>query len=683
MKPFKLVGLFAVALLAIPQIGSSQSKASSGGMSLEDIMHLKKVTNLAISPDGEHIAYTLEVQPEPDKENKPPHTHLYVYNTEKEETTPYYTHSNVFNISFRPDHETVSFITRQDDDKTNGIYEVPLRGGAAKEVFSFDDDPRNIRNYDWANDGEKLAVTAKKDERTSPGEGRIPYNPDIFEEGLTHTRGFILNASEGEPSVEQIEVEGTIYKLNWSPDAEWLAISETPTPLVDDELMFQSVKVIDGQTGELASDIENEGKLEDIQWNPQGDQLALLSGHNIHDPIAGRIMVADAGGGEPENIYPDFEGKFEHIDWSADNEIRFVASESTERSYGTISPDGEDFNYIEETGGPIFKDFAFNEAGNTAFIANTDVHHKEIYLKNDDQEEPKRMTNHNPWLDDREFGAQEVVTYEARDGKEIEGVLIWPVGQEGEEDLPLIVEVHGGPEAHYDNGWLTDYRKPGQEAAAKGYAVFYPNYRGSTGRGIDFIKSSQGDAAGAEFDDVIDGVEYLIDEGIADEDQLAVTGSSYGGYATAWMTTYYSEYFEAGHMNVGVSNKLSKWGTSDIPEELYLVHSREWLWEDNWDKYLDRSPIYHVDNAQTPLLITHGAEDTRVHPAQSMELYRHLDVRKPDLPKRFIRYPQEGHSYVGAKNRYDYNKRMIRWFDSYVKGDEEMPPREVKFDAFE
>jgi dipeptidyl aminopeptidase/acylaminoacyl peptidase len=211
---------------------------------------------------------------------------------------------------------------------------------------------------------------------------------------------------------------------------------------------------------------------------------------------------------------------------------------------------------------------------------------------------------------------------------------------------------------------------------ARGYFVFYPNYRGSTGRGLAFAESSQGDLAGKEFDDIVDGVDYLIERGLVDGDRVGVNGGSYGGYATAWMSTYYSDRFAAGVMFVGISNNISKWGTSDIPEELYLVHSRKRIW-DYWEDNLKRSPIYYVDRSQTPLLIAHGKEDTRVHPAQSMELHRHLVVRKPDLPVRLVFYPGEGHGNARATSRLDYNIRTLRWFDTFLKGDGVMPHNDI------
>ena len=121
-------------------------------------------------------------------------------------------------------------------------------------------------------------------------------------------------------------------------------------------------------------------------------------------------------------------------------------------------------------------------------------------------------------------------------------------------------------------------------------------------------------------------------------------------------------------MFVGISNQTSKFGTGDIPWEMYNVHSRAWPW-DNWQKMLEVSPIYHTDKAQTPLLIMHGEEDTRVDPGQSYELYRFLKIRKPDLPLRFVLYPGEGHGNRSNVYRYDYCLRTLRWFDLYLRKD--------------
>jgi len=279
--------------------------------------------------------------------------------------------------------------------------------------------------------------------------------------------------------------------------------------------------------------------------------------------------------------------------------------------------------------------------GEAALVAQTPRHPNEVYSLAAAGGEAARRTTSNDWLADLRFAEQTVIRHEARDGLELEGILIHPLDYEPGRRYPLILSVHGGPEAHDRNGWLTGYSAPGQVAAARGFFVLYPNYRGSTGRGVEFSKISQADATGPEFDDLVDAVDHLIEIGLVDGERVGITGGSYGGYASAWGTTYYSERFAASIPFVGISNAISKMGTTDIPQEMYDVHHRKWLWDD-WEYFAKASPIYYVTRNRTPTLILHGKEDPRVHPSQSLELHRHLKTLG-QAPVRLVLYPGEGH----------------------------------------
>jgi dipeptidyl aminopeptidase/acylaminoacyl peptidase len=271
-----------------------------------------------------------------------------------------------------------------------------------------------------------------------------------------------------------------------------------------------------------------------------------------------------------------------------------------------------------------------------------------------------------------------MVRYEARDGLEIEGILIHPIDRDPATRVPLVLVVHGGPEAHYRNGWMTRYSRPGQIFAARGFAVFYPNYRGSTGRGVEFSKLGQGDPAGAEFDDLVDGVDHLVEIGLVDRDRVGVTGGSYGGYATAWCATRLTDRFAAGVMFVGISNKLSKVGTTDIPDEEFYVHALKRVYDDV-PFFLERSPISHVKGARTPLLILHGEDDPRVSVTQSKELYRALTI-VGQAPVRLVLYRGEKHGNRKAAARYDYMLRVLRWMEHYLDGPGgEAPPYELDY----
>lgn len=663
---FMLAGI--MFFLSDPVI--AQEPAS--GLTPLQVAKIKSVNNVAISPDGNTIAYTLRTQANPLKENKSAKNELHLLDLLSGESTPYVTTMSVGSVRFRPKNNSITFLGKREADQVNGVYEISLQGGEAQKIFSFS---TSIAGYEWAPDGNHLAFMAPDPKRNGK-ESQLPYQPEIYEENLTQRRGYVTNIAMDNNHLHRLQQEGSIYQMRWSPDGKKLAIAIAPTSLVDDFYMHQQVKIIDHHGDSVLAEVDHRGKLGQIEWSPDGKLLGMIAGADINDPIDGRLFVVSAKGGIPNNLKPDYEGKFEQFRWADNKTLNFLASRGVWSVYGKIDNDGSRMQAIVNTGGAILQSFSKSGKGNVAFVADRPVHPAEVYVMKNGQNTPERMTNSNPWLDDITLGEQEVVTWTARDGIQLEGLLIHPTNASHDSTRPLITVVHGGPESHYSNGWLTSYSQPGQVAAGKGYYVFHPNYRGSTGKGIAFAKSSQGDLAGAEFDDIVDGVDEFVNAGIADHDKIGVTGGSYGGYATGWMSTRYTDRFAAGVMFVGISDNISKWGTSDIPEELYLVHARKRIWED-YQFFLERSPIYYADQAETPLLIMAGKEDTRVDPGQSYELYRHIKTRT-DTPVRLVLYPGEGHGNTKSTARYDYNIRMMRWFDQYLKGEKERPDSEIE-----
>ncbi|MBO6535593.1 MAG: S9 family peptidase [Balneolaceae bacterium] len=642
-------------------------------MTPEHVAKTQQVGAVYLSADGEYAVYTLIVPADPLKENAPASSHLYLLDMETLESKPFVTGISVGGVAFRPGHESITFLARKEGDAKRSLYEISLKGGEAQKLFEFSE---NISSYSWGSDGDHIVFQALEPAQES--KNPLPYQPEVYEEGLRNTWAYMQNVSKEGHTPHRIELEGSVSQTSWSPDLSKVVVALSPTSLVDDTFMAQEIFVIDHETREVISQVEHEGKLGAIVWSPDSKKLAMIAAANINDPIDGRLKIADAMTGESTIIFENFLGKFEQLKWKDNNSLYYLASKGVWSELGALRADGSKMDVMIPTGGTMLN--AFVESNGTfLFDAENPMHPDEVYIKKRRDREPKRVTNVNPWLDELELGRQEVVTYTAEDGMEIEGLLIYPVDYQEGTRYPLINVIHGGPEAHYDNGWLTAYSMAGQVAAGDGFAVFYPNYRGSTGRGLEFAMSSQGDLAGAEFDDIVEGVDHLIDLGIVDRDKVGVTGGSYGGYATAWMSTRYSDRFAAGVMFVGISNNLSKWGTSDIPEELYLVHSRKRLWDD-YQGYLERSPIYYVDQAKTPLLIMHGKEDTRVDPGQSYELYRHIKTRT-DTPVRLVLYPGEGHGNRRATAQYDYNLRAMRWFNEYLKGDAERPDMELQIES--
>jgi len=658
-----MLTLFAVAL------------AAAQGLTPHDIARLRSVAAVAVSPDGQSIAYTLVVPRQPlVDEDGPAWTELHVAGPDNA-SRPFVTGKvNVAGVRWTPDGKGIAFLARRTDDQARALYVMPVAGGEARRVLAHETD---ILSVSFSPDGTRVAFTARdavaKEQRDLQRKG---FSQEVYEESAPFVRVFVASL-DGTPP-KRLPLDGSASDVTWSPVGNRLALALAPTPLVDDDYMARRVHVVDADTGAIVGKLDNRGKLGEIAWSPDASHLAFISGADINDPAPGRLMVAPAAGGSLRDVLPDYLGHVRALAWKDAETIRFIADEGTETVFAEVKRDGSARKTIVPKGSVLLSAFDQGGARSLAFLTQTPRHPPELYVMRGGETTPRRVTDSNPWLADRRLAKQETVTFKARDGLELEGVLVYPLDYQAGRRYPLILTVHGGPEANDRNGWVTGYSNPGQVAAARGFAVFYPNYRGSTGRGVAFSKLSQGDPAGKEFDDLVDAIDHLVNIGLVDRAKVGITGGSYGGYASAWGATYYSDRFAASVMFVGISNNVSRIGTTDIPNEEVLVHALKHPW-DNWTFSLERSPIYYADRSKTPTLILGGTSDPRVSPTQSMELYRHLKLRGK-APVRLVRYPGEQHGNARAASRLDYNLRMLRWMEHYLKGPGgDPPPYEIDY----
>lgn len=662
--------------LALPLCWLDSDPVERELLTAHRVAELATVGSAALSPNGAHVAYTLALPRSESQEDGPPWSELHVLDVESGRRRPFITGEvSVRALDWTPDGSAITFLAKRGKDEHTSLWHIPLDGGEARRLVGLEE---NISDYSLAPDGLRAALVAvqPKDKAVREREKK-GFRQEIYEEDWRKPRVFIASLEgegEGEGEPRALELEAAVLSAAWSPAGEHLALVVAPTALVDDSYMRKSVLVVDVESGSVLAHHDRPGKLGQVVWSPDGARLALLGSDDLHDPREGRVLVVPALGGEFSDLLPDFPGHAQALAWRDAAELFCLVHVGVESELLAVRADkpGE-ARRIVGRGAQVLSSLSLSGDGSAgAFIGSSPAHPPELFTMRHGEAGPARRTDSNPWLADVALARQEPIRFTARDGLEVEALLIHPLERTEGQRVPLIVYVHGGPEAHESNGWLTAYQRPGQMAAAKGYAVVYPNYRGSTGRGVPYSMLGQGDFAGAEFDDLVDCVDHLVAQGLVDESRVGVTGGSYGGFATAWCSTRYSELFAAGVMFVGISNNLSKVGTTDIPEEMFLVHQRVRLWDD-WQLYLERSPIYHADNSRTPLLILHGKDDPRVDKGQSHELFRHLKQRG-QAPVRLVLYPGEGHGNRKGSSRLDYNLRMQQWFDHYLVGPGGAPP---------
>jgi dipeptidyl aminopeptidase/acylaminoacyl peptidase len=650
----------------------------------ETLLKLKYISSAEISPDGNYVAYLVHTPRTADEKPGGSYSELYVKNLKTSETTPFVTGKiNVSSPKWNPNSDLIAFTTRRGEKAKNQIWVISLKGGEARQVTDFES---GVSSFEWHPSGKKIAFTATEPE--SAREKALEdkgYGFIFYEENLKSRNLYLINYNENGsiPEPEQMTNDITVWSFQFSPDGKTIALAASEKNLIDYHYMFQHVHLLDLETKALRKLTKNPGKLGNFVFSPDSKNLAYAAALTQSDHAVSQAFVIPVTGGDAINYTKkNFRGHVTWVNWKNDNTIIYTANEATASTLNEVSLKTGQHKQILSSmsdGGIVFNAPSFTtDFKKFVFTGSTPYNPGDLYSWNPGKK-PEKLTTINPEISNLTFGKQEVISYKAEDGLDIEGLLIYPVDYQKGDKYPLVVLVHGGPESNYSNEWVSRYSTPGQVLAGQGYAVFYPNYRASTGYGLEFAAQGYNDAAGKEFDDIRDGIKYLIDIGLADENRVGLGGGSYGGFASAWFATYYTKYVKAVCMFVGISDLISKRGTTDIPYEELYVHSGKPL-EEMWQISLERSPIYYAHQSKTATLIFGGAADTRVHPSQSIELYRRMKMNNHPAV-RLVQYPGEGHGNRRQTGQIDVLYRILDWYDWYVRDakplDGSMPPLDI------
>jgi dipeptidyl aminopeptidase/acylaminoacyl peptidase len=258
----------------------------------------------------------------------------------------------------------------------------------------------------------------------------------------------------------------------------------------------------------------------------------------------------------------------------------------------------------------------------------------------------------------------EPLTWKAPDGKPIEGILTYPVDYRPGAKVPLLLVIHGGPTGVFVRSFVgTAGTYPIAAFAARGYAVLRVNPRGSSGYGKEFRYANRGDWGGADYRDLMSGVDRVVAMGVADPDRLGVMGWSYGGFMTSWVVTQ-TKRFKAASAGAAVTNLMSFTGVSDIPSFVPDYFGGEY-WN-AFDAWRTHSAMFNVKGVTTPTLIQHGDADDRVPISQGYEFYNAL--KRQGVTTRMTVYPRQPHGFTEPKMTLDAARANLEWFDRFVMG---------------
>jgi len=627
------------------------------------IINLKSVSQPRLDPSSQYIAYVLRLPRAEKDEPGGRYSEIWVAPLHDGEPRRFTSKPvNSWGPQWSTDGANISFLSKREDlDESTQIYLIPVDGGEAQIMTHHETD---IQSYRWSPDGKWIAFTAtdpKSEEEKAAKEAGKDWT--VMHENEKFSRVWLYNVESGE-SRKLYKNDLNVWSYRWSPDNRSILFQATESPGADPSLMFKKIYRVSIRGGRPKVMSETEGKLGDMAISPDGEYLSFLGAVSLNDPLAQSAFIVPTNGGEPASLTEEVEESAFRVDWVDNETVILVTNKGTQTTVSTLHTRNAKRTYVENSE-HVISSFDWNrKKGVFAVAASTPHHPSEIFWGSLNGSGLIQLTHHNSEIESIALAKQEVIEWIGPDDLRIEGILTYPLNYREGRRYPLILQIHGGPEGISRNGWTTYPLGPVQLFAAEGYLVLQPNYRGSGGRGVEFSKGNHDDLGGKEFEDVLSGIDALVERGLADPERVGIGGWSYGGYFSAWAATRYSKRFKAAVVGAGLTNWISFTGTTDIPYEMSLVHWNSW-WFDLPDLHWERSPLSYINDANTPTLVVHGLRDKRVHPEQGIELYQGLRIK--GVPTQLVLYPREPHGLTERAHRLDYMERVVTWFNKYVK----------------
>ena len=626
----------------------------------EDVLAFAELDDCSITPDGSLIAFTRRDNFKEYK--KPVRRQIWVIPADHGAARPFSdgTHA-AYSPLWSPDGRTLAFLS--DRTGETQIYLLPRDGGEAQQCTNVTGD---ISAFEWSPDGSQIALLLAESPPPEQAE-RAQRGDDVieFEQHPYPTHVWVITVADR--SLRQVTTGAShVWEFGWAADGGFaLVVGDTAF----DWSWFSAHIAYVGPTGGEPQMVYRvaEKCFARPRVTPDG-QIAFLSGiWSDRGMNAGDLFVVPANGGEPRNLSPGYNGSIWWYEFSPDGAtIDFLAYEQSEAAIGridvasaTLTTRWHDKVAISES----FTSRYIAANGTIALVRSSASTPQEVWLARSTAEGLQwqqlsfLQTGRAAEL---ALGEQRTFHWHAADGQPIQGLLILPIGYQHGQRVPLITWVHGGPAWLFTHDFFVANRGL-QMLAGVGYAVFLPNPRGSNGFGVAFLEQNIGDFGGADYSDIISGIDALIDAGIADPARLGIGGWSYGGFMAAWAIGQ-TQRFKAAVVGAAIINWRSFHGTAAIGrwDEVSLRANPYEV----GNSYDTRSPLTYVAHVTTPVLLQHGQHDTIVPVQQSYEFYRALKDR--GVPVDFAMYPRASHSISERLHLLDRMRRWLEWFQQRV-----------------